>query len=359
MIPSEQQLEDDRMPDTASPLDLEDKFVGSLLGGAIGDALGFPAENLSHQRIQARFGRLSDYQIRPRRGYYTDDTQLTIALAETLLACSGFDRASFRRKLARWWLVVPRLSGRSTKNAALKCLAGLERTGANVPGSSAAMRAAPLALFYYADPQALFTATVECATVTHVHPRAIAGALVSVFSIAYCLTHTALDQDAYLGMVAAVAERLDPAFARRLRGLPHLLALPEDRALAELLRHSTKWGSPIDDIIGVSIYAWLKYPDDFAQSMLLCVNAGWDTDTTAAIHGNIAGAWHGRAGIPSRWVEHLENGYKGRDYIIALAQSLYRRRALPLPRPMVLDYGADLWRNWCFLARMLLHKPLW
>src|SRR5258706_7403401 len=39
-----------------SPLDLEDKFVGSLLGGAIGDALGFPAENLSRQRILARFG---------------------------------------------------------------------------------------------------------------------------------------------------------------------------------------------------------------------------------------------------------------------------------------------------------------
>jgi len=347
------------MPDTASPLDLEDKFVGSLLGGAIGDALGFPAENLSRQRIQARFGRLSDYQIRPRWGYYTDDTQLTIALAETVLACNGFDRAYFRRKLARWWLVVPRLSGRSTKNAALKCLAGLEQTGANVPGSSAAMRAAPLALFYYADPEALFAATVECATVTHVHPRAIAGALVSVFSIGYCLTHTTLDRDAYLGMVAAVAERFEPAIARRLCDLPRLLAVPEDRALAELLKHSTKWGSPIDDIICVCIYAWLKYPDDFAQSMLLCVNAGWDTDTTAAIHGNIAGAWHGRAGIPSRWVEHLENGYKGRDYIITLAQSLCTRRAPPLPRPTVLDYGADLWRNWCFLARMLLHKPLW
>ncbi len=93
--------------------------------------------------------------------------------------------------------------------------------------------------------------------------------------------------------------------------------------------------------------------------MLLCVNAGWDADTTAAIHGNIAGAWHGRAGIPPRWVEHLENGYKGRDYIIALAQSLYSRRALPLRRPTALDYGADLWRNWRFLARMLLHKPMW
>ena len=102
-----------------------------------------------------------------------------------------------------------------------------------------------------------------------------------------------------------------------------------------------------------------RITDDFAQSTLLCVNAGWDADTIAAIHGNVAGAWHGRVGIPPRWVERLENGYKGRDDIIALAQGLYARRGVPWPKAAALDYGADLWRNWCFLSRMLLHTSMW
>jgi hypothetical protein len=72
-----------------------------------------------------------------------------------------------------------------------------------------------------------------------------------VFSIAYCLTHTALGRDVYLDTAAAVAERLDPAMARRLRDLSRLLSAPEDLALAELLECSTVSGSPIDDIICV------------------------------------------------------------------------------------------------------------
>jgi len=190
--------------DQAIQARLEDRFIGCLVGGAVGDALGFTSENMSRKRIQAKYVRLTDYKVRPTWAYYTDDTQLSIAVAETLLANGGYNQPYFRRQLARWWLVFPRLSGRSTKNAALKCLLRLQNTGRDVPGSSGAMRAAPLALFYYDDREALFAKTVECCKVTHTHPSAIAGALVSVFSIAYCLTHTQLNRRAYLGELVDV-----------------------------------------------------------------------------------------------------------------------------------------------------------
>lgn len=335
------------------------KFRGCLIGGAVGDALGLTTENMSRRRIEAKFGRVTDYKVKPGWGYYTDDTQLTIALAENLLVKQGFERQDFRRRLVRWWLVPPRLGGRSTKNAAFKCLLGRNETGRNVPGSSGAMRAAPLALFYHDDPRLLRTQTVESCRVTHVHPSAIAGALVNTFSIRYALTQSVFNQTAYLAQVAEVAARYDPDLSRRLLDLPRLLDEPEAVALQALLPSSNLLGSPIGDIIATAVYAFIKWPDDYARSVLFCVNAGWDTDTMATIVGNISGAWNGLTGIPTRWVEQLENSYKGRDYILALADCLHDHHPLPQQRPAWRDYLADGWRNVHFLANLLWRKPMW
>ncbi|NWJ47558.1 MAG: ADP-ribosylglycohydrolase family protein [Chloroflexi bacterium] len=306
-----------------SQTNLEYRFLGCLLGGAVGDALGFTTENLSPQRIKTKYGRLTEYKVRPGRGYFTDDTQLTIALAETLLEGQGFQSRIFKRKLARWWLVPPRLSGRSIKNASFKCLLGLKNTGSNRPGSGSAMRSAPLALYYYNQESTLFDMTVECSRITHTHPAAIAGALVSTFSIAYCLTHSQLNRQEYLHKIAGVAEQFDKTMSKNLLALEEMLGQPEEEALKELLKNSRATGSPVGDVMMTAVYAFLKHPTDFEQSVLLCVNAGWDTDTMAAINGNISGAFNGVKSIPESWVKGLENGYKGRDYLLELGKSLH------------------------------------
>lgn len=339
------------------PKNLEDKYIGCLLGGAIGDALGFTTENLSRARIKKKFGRLTDYYVNPTGAYYTDDTQLTIALAETLIENNGFDRPTFRRKLARWWIVPPRLSGRSTKNAALKCLLGLKQTGRNVPGSSGAMRAAPLGLFYYDDEDALFEKTVDCCRVTHVHNSAIAGALVSTFSVAYCLKQQTFEKGAYLAKIADVAAQFDTEMSQRLLALEAMLDWDEEKVLKKLLENSKVFGSPIGDIISTAIYAFIKTPHNYAESVIFCINAGWDTDTMAAINGNTAGAWNGLTGIPHKWVDNLENGYKGKDYLVNLAKSLYSHtNHLPSTNPLS-DYGADFKRNVQFMMAMFGRKP--
>ena len=256
-------------------------------------------------------------------------------------------------------LVFPRLSGRSTKNAALKCLLGLSNTGRDVPGSSGAMRAAPLALCYYNDRQTLLAKTVECSQATHIHPSAIAGTLMSEFSIAYCLTHTQLNKQAYLAELTDVASEYDKELGQRLLSLEEMLDWSEEEVLQELLKNSNVIGSPITDIIPTAIYAFLKYPEDFEQCVLFCVNAGWDTDTMATIAVNTSGAWNGLQGIPPHWVEKLERGYKGRDYIITLARSLYEHQSFIEPRNVLVDYMNDWWRNVGFLFNMLTRKQLW
>lgn len=336
----------------------KDKVRGCLIGQAVGDALGFTSENLSRERIRKKFGRITEYHVRPRAAFFTDDTQLATMVAETLAECGGYNDEVFRKKLARWRLVVPRLSGRSTKYAALKCLLGLKDTGYDVPGSSGAMRIAPIGLRYFVNEDELRSRTIECCQVTHTNASAIAGALVTSFSVAYAMTDETFDLPRYLSIISTEAGRFDMDLEKRLRSLPDLLEIPEETALKELLRNSSMTGSPIGDIVATAIYAFIKYHADFSASVQFCVNAGWDTDTMAAINGAICGAWNGLSAIPSRYIDNLENGYKGRDHILNLADRIYRKdfgatRTNPLI-DLLLDYG----HNTALLSHMFLSKPM-
>ncbi len=335
-----------------------ERYRGCLIGQAVGDALGFTSENLSRERIRRKYGRITDYHVRPSGAFYTDDTQLAIMLAETLVEAGEFNCKLFRHKLARWYMVLPRLSGRSTKNAALKCLLGLSRTGYDAPGSSGAMRIAPLGLFYSDDHTELRQATIECCRVSHINKSAIAGALVAAFSVAYAVTSDTINIEEYLDLISREAEQFDKAMASRLRSLPQLLSVSEDDAVAELLKNSTITGSPIGDIIVTSVFAFIKHHDNFEQSVQFCVNAGWDTDTMAAINGAICGAWNGVSGIPKRYVDSLENGYKGRDHILNLADQLAcRELGMPHCNAFV-DLTLDYCRNTAFLYHMFRSKPM-
>lgn len=337
---------------------LHEKFHGCLLGGAIGDALGFPAENLSRARIRRVYGRLTDYQITPTWAYYTDDTQIAIALAEVLVEHQGFACAAFRRKLARWILMPLRLGGRSTKNAAWRCLLGIRDTGRHVPGTSGAMRIGPLALAYHTDRDALLAHTVACCQVTHTHPSAIAGTLLAAFAIAYALNHDHWAMGPFLDDITGPASAFDADLVRQVRTLPALVQLPEEEALARLLVHSNVFGSPIADVILVALYAFLRSPGDFERSVLTCVNAGWDTDTMACICGYMAGAWNGMSAIPPRWLAGLENGYKGRDYILSLADALYSKSAWTGGYHGIRDYVGDVQRHLAFHANLLTRKRM-
>ena len=75
--------------------------------------------------------------------------------------------------------------------------------------------------------------------------------------------------------------------------------------------------------VPAAIYSFLSHSHSFEEAVVYAVNLGGDTDTIGAITGAIAGAYHGVASIPQRWYEILENGAKGRDYIVGLAQALW------------------------------------
>lgn len=305
----------------ATPTLLE-RYRGSLLGLAAGDALGTTLEF----RPPGTFTPLSDmvgggpFGLLP--GQWTDDTSMALCLAESLCQCDGFDPVDQLRRYLRWYRHGYMSStGRcfDIGNTVRAALERFERTGEAYCGSAAPraagngslMRLAPVALMYAADPAVAIERCGESSRTTH-------------------QADAAVDACRYMGalMVGALSgASKDELLDERFSPLPgywaeHPLCPPIDEVAAGSFRHREP---PV--IVGsgyvvrsleAALWAFHK-GDSFAEACLLAANLGDDADTTAAICGQLAGAFYGEGGIPERWRLALAL----RDVIESLADRLY------------------------------------
>ena len=92
------------------------------------------------------------------------------------------------------------------------------------------------------------------------------------------------------------------------------------------LRWEDADGEPCESV-PAAIYCFLANLDSFEDAVVQAVNLGGDTDTIGAMTGALSGAYRGKTGIPKRWLESLENGPKGRDYIERLGDQLWEMRS--------------------------------
>ncbi|HVM60960.1 MAG TPA: ADP-ribosylglycohydrolase family protein [Verrucomicrobiae bacterium] len=334
------------------------KFAGALLGTFVGDALGMPVEGWSAERIafmlgsldemksaapwlrfySALYGLLTDPKnvlgpVRLGRGTYTDDTQMMIGVAESLAACGGFDGADMARRFVENF--DPR---RGYGPGAKKAIYGLREGiawdrvgdllfgGSGSYGNGGAMRVAPIGIFYHDDPNELRRVAELSASITHTHPLGKEGASLQAFAVACAFRHDGthgFSPAEFLNGLRAFA-RTDPdAFPRRLTTVDELLhAQPTVAEVADALGNDiTAQGS-----VATALYAFLSHSHSFKEAVAYAVSLGGDTDTIGAMTGAIAGAFHGVEAIPSDWLEALEAGPKGRDYVGQLAEALYNKR---------------------------------
>jgi poly(ADP-ribose) glycohydrolase ARH3 len=292
-----------------------DRARGALLGTFVGDALGMPFEGTPPAALPEQIEML---EARLGRGTYTDDTQMAIALAESLLECGGVDE----EHLGRAFLAAydPRRGYGSGTRAVLALIAGgvpvLEAAGRvfggrGSLGNGAAMRVAPVAVLYAGDQEALVDAARRSARVTHAHPVAIDAAATQAAAIA-----AALRGDDVLA--AARAAAATPELGGGLAAADRLLAeRPGPGAVAAALGNS----STAHESVPAAIYAAVAHAR-FEDAVSFAVRCGGDTDTIGAMTGAIAGAREGAVGIPSRWLGSLENGQKGRSHVASLAERL-------------------------------------
>ncbi|MGI9373121.1 MAG: ADP-ribosylglycohydrolase family protein, partial [Hyphomicrobiales bacterium] len=200
------------MVGTAAHISLQDKALGALLGGALGDALGMPTQTLTTDQISALYGRIDD--LAPSHpdnsvsrglpaGAITDDTEQTLLMAEQLISSPDhFDNHQWAQTLLEWERDVRArglydMLGPSTKRALSALIDGapVDEVGKNGTTNGAAMRVSPIALATPAYPiEALIEEVEKSCRLTHNTPQAIAGAAAVAAALSIALDGASLEK---------------------------------------------------------------------------------------------------------------------------------------------------------------------
>ncbi|WP_063830643.1 ADP-ribosylglycohydrolase family protein [Kitasatospora phosalacinea] len=321
-------------------MDFAQRVRGSLLGGALGDALGWPVEFQRLERIRARYGPdgLTDLADADRGGQVTDDTQMTLFTAEGLLRGGRPEdlHAAYRR-----WFLTQRLPGpgrdpdgwlaaqeflyasRAPGNACTTGVAAGYRPAApfgqdgpvnpDSKGCGAVMRSAPFGLAGL-DPEQAFQQAAVAAQLTHGHPTGYLAA----GAFAALIAHVAAGVPLRAALDAVLA-RLDAQHwgqetADALRRAVRIAA--EGPGSAEAVER-VGLGWVAEECLAVAVYAALAGGDARA-ALVLAVNHSGDSDSTGAVCGNLVGAVHGLPGLPADWCALVE----GREVVLQVADDL-------------------------------------
>lgn len=285
-------------PDTG-PSAIRDRAIGAMLGLAVGDAVGTTLEF----EMRDSYAPLTDmvgggpFDLKP--GEWTDDTAMSLALADSLLACGGLDETDLLRRFCAWHRDGAYSCtgtcfdiGTTTRFALLRW----EATGETHPGSTdprtagngSLMRLAPVAVRYWSDRAALRDAAARQSRTTH-------GAADAVDA---CVAFAEILADVIAGVPRSHVLR------------PRRVSASE--AIARILNGS--WRGRARDKIRSSGYVahsleaalWsVGRTADYREAVLTAANLGLDADTTAAIAGQLAGALYGASGIPDAFLARL------------------------------------------------------
>lgn len=298
-------------------LDERSHFLGCLLGLAAGDAVGTTVEFRTRGSFPELTGMAGGGPFHLEPGQWTDDTSMALCLAASLVELQDFDPTDQMDRYVRWYKEGYLSStgtcfdiGNTTRSALHRYLkTGDPYAGSNDPysaGNGSLMRLAPVVLFYYPDHELAVTYAGHSSSTTH-------GA-------AACIEACRLFAD-QLCRALAGADKQTVLFASN----PNIVEMPALRAIAGgAYKHK-----PVDQIEGsgyvvksLEAALWCFYTtDSFEQATLAAANLGDDADTTAAICGQIAGAFYGEEGIPPAWLERLAMVDEIRRLAIALHQS--------------------------------------
>lgn len=309
-----------------TPAELENRFVGCLLGLAVGDALGAPFEGRSPEGIAQKYFQPSDLIKHLPYGelWYTDDTQMAIGVCEALVASGQIAEKELVRRFADNF-DPNRGYGRSAQLVIEAMQAGDDYqylAESLLPGGSfgngAAMRVAPVGLRFRHDLAKVCEQSRLSALPTHLHPLAIEGAQLLAVAIALASCATSFDREAFFDQLQPFAKH--PEFAGPLSRAKSI----RDRRDLALFGN----GVAATDSVVTAIASFAFTPHDYGETIANVIVLGGDTDTIAAMAGAISGAYLGVEAIPTHLVEALEGGEKGREHIVRLGKELAGRSLL-------------------------------
>jgi ADP-ribosylglycohydrolase len=289
---------------------MNDKTNATLVGCAIGDALGNPFEmKLSNYKpLQDWDGlfKAGGTFWQGEAGQYTDDTLMSIALSVSLLRCGEFNAEDVASEYLYWYNTGnTRGIGNTTAEAIenLKEGATWEESGvkrSNAAGNGSAMRVAPIGLMYRFDLVKLMESAIKDASITHnsLEPKvgsATVGLGIALLANGISHPYDLINEVIPLISASVVKDKL--ILAQQ--------ALDED-VEPEVALQTIGTSGYAPETVGAAFYILAK-TKDFKEAVVMAVKAGGDTDTTAAVVGALAGTYYGLEGIPDEYKEQVEN----------------------------------------------------
>lgn len=304
----------------------QDRLVGVLLGTALGDALGLPAEGLKPHVITRRFGSMDRFHLLGPTGFTSDDTEMTALVGHCLLGHPRDVNACVR---AFGWAVrgfVARLPfgiGLATLRASFRLLLGLRRSGVPSAGNGAAMRAAVVGAFFAGDGPRCRDFSDALARVTHTDVRAVEGARFVALLASQCVAGASTQDRAHMANTALAG--VEEPSLRQALALAVELAAGTGSAQDAAVRLGTD-GFVLRSVPW-ALWCFVRHGGAVLEALQVCIAGGGDTDTNAAILGGWLGGLHGAAALPQHLVERLQGGPFGRAHLTALGTALAARAA--------------------------------
>lgn len=288
--------------------------IATLVGCAIGDALGNPFEMkpAASPALQTWDGlfKAGGTFWKGEAGQYTDDTLMSIALSLSLLEKDGFDPDHVAGEYLAWYNSGnTRGIGNTTASAIMRLKlgaswqeSGLTHSADGLPagGNGTAMRAAPIGLYYRNDPQGLLEAAIADAGITHNSHEPKMGSV----AVALATSFLANGTHSQYGVLEEVRDILADSVVKDKITLA--IDLLEQQAIHSEALALIGVSGYVAETVGAAFYC-LGATDNFKDAVVMAVRAGGDTDTTAAVVGAMAGTYYGLEGIPSEYTDQVEN----------------------------------------------------
>ncbi len=352
-----------------------DRFRGCLVGGAIGDALGYAVEFMKEPEIFEQYGPggITRYDLSGGLARISDDTQMTLFTAAGLLC--GKDRgilyapgeenlSCIRQAYLDWYLTQtrpysPAAGGERTSRLldngelfarrapGITCMSALQGGGNgtleepvnNSKGCGGVMRVAPIGIYFLdCEPWSAGDAALlgaRAAAITHGHEL---GWLPAAALVHIVRSLASGEQTDVLSAVRAALEAMPGLFPGAVHMEEFLAIMEKAVSLSRqdvddlTAIHALGEGWVAEETLAIAVYCALKYPRDFEKAMIASVNHSGDSDSTGAVTGNILGAFLGYDALPDFYLRELEL----REVILELADDLCReipreQRDRPVP----------------------------
>ncbi len=291
-----------------------DRYRGCLLGLAIGDALGTSVEFQPRGTFLPLTDMIGGGAFNLKPGQWTDDTSMALCLAESLMEKKGFDPFDQMMRYLDWYQNGYRSStgkcfdiGNTTRQALERFrVSGNPNRGSTHPssaGNGSLMRLAPVPMYYAPNRAKARLYAGKSSRTTHGAQECVDAckllAEMLVSALAGMDKETILFEASFAGLASA-----------------KISAIAKGEYKAKTAQHIRGNGYVVDALEAALWCFWTT--ETFSEAVLTAANLGEDADTTAAICGQVAGAYYGQAGIPIPWLKKLY----GRDEISELAERL-------------------------------------